>query len=44
VSALPSTGQGDAAGTSASGIVLLFGAMSLIALVIGFAWRQRRVA
>ena len=44
VTALPSTGQGADAGTSSSAIVLLFGAMSLVALAAGFAWRQRRTA
>lgn len=44
VSTLPSTGQGADSGTSGSSIVLLFGAMSLVALAAGFAWRQRRTA
>ncbi len=44
VNALPSTGQGTDSGTSGSSIVLLFGAMSLVALAAGFAWRQRRTA
>jgi len=44
VSVLPSTGQGADAGTSGSAIVLLLGAMSLVALTAGFAWRQRRTA
>ena len=44
VSALPSTGQGVDAGTNGSAIVLLFGAMSLVALGAGFAWRQRHTA
>jgi len=44
VSSLPSTGQGADSGTSGSSIVLLFGAMSLVALAAGFAWRQRRTA
>jgi hypothetical protein len=41
VVALPNTGQGSGSGTSTS-IVLLFGAMSLVAVAAGFAWRQRR--
>jgi len=44
VSVLPSTGQGTDAGTSGSAMVLLLGAMSLVALTAGFAWRQRRTA
>jgi hypothetical protein len=43
VSKLPSTGQGGNS-TDSSAIVLLLGAMSLVALAGGFAWRQRRSA
>lgn len=42
VSKLPSTGQGSS--TESSTIVLILGAMSLVALAGGFAWRQRRSA
>jgi MYXO-CTERM domain-containing protein len=42
VSKLPSTGQGSS--TDSSAIVLILGAMSLVALAGGFAWRQRRSA
>ncbi len=41
VSDLPSTGQGSDGGASGSAIVLFFGAMSMVALAAGFAWRQR---
>jgi len=41
VSSLPNTGQGSSS-SNGSTIVLLFGAMSLVALAAGFAWRQRR--
>jgi MYXO-CTERM domain-containing protein len=43
VSKLPSTGQGGST-TDSSAIVMLLGAMSLVALAGGFAWRQRRSA
>lgn len=43
VSKLPSTGQGGNS-TDSSAIVMLLGAMSLVALAGGFAWRQRRSA
>lgn len=43
VSKLPSTGQGGNS-TDSSAIVMILGAMSLIALAGGFAWRQRRTA
>jgi len=43
VSSLPSTGQGSSSSDSGT-IVLILGAMSLIALAGGFAWRQRRTA
>jgi MYXO-CTERM domain-containing protein len=42
VTKLPSTGQGSS--SDSSSIVLLLGAMSLVALAGGFAWRQRRSA
>jgi LPXTG-motif cell wall-anchored protein len=42
VSKLPSTGQGSS--TESSTIVMILGAMSLVALAGGFAWRQRRTA
>ncbi len=41
VSDLPSTGQGSDGGASGSAIVLFFGAISMVALAAGFAWRQR---
>jgi len=44
VSGLPSTGQGSDGGANGSAIVLLFGAISMVALAAGFAWRQRRSA
>jgi len=44
VSGLPSTGQGSDGGANGSAIVLLFGAMSMVALAGGFAWRQRRTS
>jgi hypothetical protein len=44
VSGLPSTGQGSDGGANGTAIVLLFGAMSMVALAAGFAWRQRRSA
>jgi hypothetical protein len=43
VSSLPSTGQGSNSSDSST-IVLILGAMSLVALAGGFAWRQRRTA
>jgi MYXO-CTERM domain-containing protein len=43
VTKLPSTGQ-TGGGTDSSAIVLVLGAMSLVALAGGFAWRQRRSA
>lgn len=43
VTSLPSTGQGGNT-TDSSAIVLVLGAMSLVALAGGFAWRQRRSA
>jgi hypothetical protein len=43
VSKLPSTGQGGNS-TDSSAIVMILGAMSLVALAGGFAWRQRRTA
>jgi LPXTG-motif cell wall-anchored protein len=42
VSSLPSTGQGSS--NESSTIVMILGAMSLVALAGGFAWRQRRTA
>ncbi|MGB3304655.1 MAG: hypothetical protein WBA63_00580 [Thermomicrobiales bacterium] len=44
VSSLPNTGQGSSSSTDSSTLVLLFGAMSLVALAGGVAWRQRRSA
>ncbi len=43
VTTLPSTGQGNAGGNGGT-IVLLLGALSLVTLAGGFAWRQRRTA
>lgn len=43
VSSLPSTGQGSNSSDSST-LVLILGAMSLVALAGGFAWRQRRTA
>lgn len=43
VSSLPSTGQGSSSSDSST-LVLILGAMSLVALAGGFAWRQRRTA
>jgi len=43
VSSLPNTGQGSTSSDSST-LVLLFGAMSLVALAGGVAWRQRRSA
>ncbi len=43
VTTLPSTGQGNAGGNGGT-IVLLLGALSLVTLAGGFAWRQRRAA
>lgn len=42
VNSLPNTGQGSASSSDGSTIVLLFGAMSLVALAAGSAWRQRQ--
>lgn len=44
VSILPSTGQGGSEESSDTSIILLLSAMSLVALVCGYAWRQRRSA
>ncbi|HWV35838.1 MAG TPA: hypothetical protein VNZ55_09395 [Thermomicrobiales bacterium] len=44
VSSLPNTGQGSSSSSDSSTLVLLFGAMSLVALAGGVAWRQRRSA
>jgi len=44
VSSLPNTGQGSSSSSDSSTMVLLFGAMSLVALAGGLAWRQRRSA
>jgi MYXO-CTERM domain-containing protein len=43
VTKLPSTGQ-TGNGSDSSTLVLILGAMSLVALAGGFAWRQRRTA
>ncbi len=43
IATLPSTGQGNAGGNGGT-IVLLLSALSLVTLVGGFAWRQRRTA
>jgi len=42
ISRLPSTGQGGDSGVNGSATALLFGAISMVALAGGFAWRQRR--
>ncbi len=42
VNALPSTGQGSNGGDNTAEIALLLGAISLVALTAGFAWRQGR--
>jgi len=42
VVALPNTGQGSS--SNGSTLILLFGAMSLVTVAAGFAWRQRRNA
>ena len=39
---LPSTGQGGDGGVNGSVLVLVFGTISMVTLVGGFAWRQRR--
>lgn len=44
VSSLPSTGQGGNGGASSSAILLLFGAISLVALTAAYAWRQQRTS
>lgn len=42
VSSLPSTGQGSDTNASTSAIMLLFGAMGLVALSAAYAWRHGR--